>query len=127
QLGYSTPKYQKARRNPQPSHHSSPPHHRRHRPLQWRRLSSRWWLADNLAVQQKLQLPENLAGKSLLTAKGDMLYAVSDSGVTVLPVGYLNQLNRVQSSKPDMVFRGDFCDRTMVTQEITILDPGGNH
>jgi uncharacterized protein (TIGR03437 family) len=82
--------------------------------------------ADNLAVQQKLQLPENLAGKSLLTAKGDMLYSVSDSGVTVLPVGYLNQLNRVQPSKPDMVFRGDFCDRTMVTQEITILDPGGN-
>jgi len=32
----------------------------------------------------------------------------------------------VQPSKPDMVFRGDFCDRSMVTQEITILDPGGN-
>jgi uncharacterized protein (TIGR03437 family) len=83
--------------------------------------------SDNLAIQSRIQLPENLAGKSLLTAKGDMLYAISDSGVTVIPVGYLNQINRVQASQPDLVFRGNFCDRSLVTQQITILDPGGNN
>ncbi|PYT26331.1 MAG: hypothetical protein DMG58_22740 [Acidobacteria bacterium] len=83
--------------------------------------------ADNLAIREKLQLPENMAGKALLSSKGDLLYTVSDSGVMVLPVGYLNGSNRVQASQPDMVFRSSFCDRGMVTQQITILDPGGNH
>lgn len=83
--------------------------------------------SDNLAVRQKLQLPENMAGKALLSSKGDLLYAISDSGVMVLPVGYLNGVNRVQASQQDMVFRSSFCDRSTVTQTITILDPGGNH
>jgi uncharacterized protein (TIGR03437 family) len=83
--------------------------------------------ADNLTVRQKLRLPENLGGKALLSSKGDLLYTVSDSGVMVLPVGYLNSAHRVQASQPDMVFRSNFCDRSMVTQKITILDPGGNH
>jgi len=82
--------------------------------------------ADNLAVQQNLQLAENTTGKSVLTAKGDMLYTISDSGVTVFPVGYLNSFNRVQASKPDLVFRGNLCASSVNTQQITILDPGGN-
>jgi uncharacterized protein (TIGR03437 family) len=82
--------------------------------------------ADNLAVQQNLQLAENTAGKSVLTAKSDMLYSISDSGVTVFPVGYLNSSNRVQASKPDLVFRGNLCAGSVNTQQVTILDPGGN-
>jgi len=83
--------------------------------------------ADNLAVMQKLRLAENLAGKSLLTSKGDMLYSISDSGVTVFPVGYLNQMNRVQASQPDLVFRGNFCSLGAMQQNLTIVDPGGGH
>ena len=82
--------------------------------------------ADNLAVQANLQLAENTAGKSVLTSKSDMLYSVSDSGVTVFPVGYLNSFNRVQASKPDLVFRGNLCAGSINTQQVTILDPGGN-
>jgi uncharacterized protein (TIGR03437 family) len=82
--------------------------------------------SDNLSVMQNLQMPENLAGKSLLTSRGDMMYSISDSGVTVFPVGYLNALNRVQASKPDLVFRGNLCNGSVNTQQITILDPGGN-
>jgi uncharacterized protein (TIGR03437 family) len=82
--------------------------------------------ADNLSVQQNLQLPENLAGKSVLSPAGDMLYSVSASGVTVFPVGYLNSFNRVQASQPDLVFRGNLCNSSVNTQQITILDPGGN-
>jgi uncharacterized protein (TIGR03437 family) len=83
--------------------------------------------SDNLAVLQKLQLAENLAGKSLLTAKSDMLYSISDSGVTVFPVGYMNQVNRVQASQPDLVFRGNFCDLSSSTQQISIIDPGSGN
>jgi len=82
--------------------------------------------ADNLAVQANLQLAENLAGKSVLTAKNDMLYSVSDSGVTVFPVGYLNSQNRVQASQSDLVFRGNLCAGSVNKQQVTILDPGGN-
>jgi len=82
--------------------------------------------ADNLAVQQNLQLAENTTGKSVLTAKSDMLYTISDSGVTVFPVGYMNSFNRVQASKPDLVFRGNLCATSVNTQQVTILDPGGN-
>jgi len=82
--------------------------------------------ADNLAVQQNLQIPENLAGKSVLTPAGDMLYSISESGVTVFPVGYLNTFNRVQASQPDLVFRGSLCAGTVNTQQVTILDPAGN-
>jgi uncharacterized protein (TIGR03437 family) len=82
--------------------------------------------SDNLSVQQNLQIPENLGGKSLLTAKRDMLYSISESGVTVFPVGYLASLNRVQASQADVVFRGNLCNSNVVTQKIAILDPGGN-
>ena len=82
--------------------------------------------ADNLAVQQNLQMNENLAGKSVLTSKGDMLYSISDSGVTVFPVGYLNSMNRVRASQPDLVFRGNLCNSGVNKHQIVILDPGGN-
>jgi uncharacterized protein (TIGR03437 family) len=82
--------------------------------------------ADNLSVQQNLQIPENLAGKSLLTAKRDMLYSISESGVTVFPVGYLASNNRVQASQSDVVFRGNLCNSSVLTRQFTILDPGGN-
>lgn len=81
--------------------------------------------ADNLTVRERLRLPENLAGKSVLNAARDMMYSVSDSGVLILPVGRLNQTRRVATSHEDVIFRGSFCDRRVSSQEITIFDPGG--
>jgi uncharacterized protein (TIGR03437 family) len=81
--------------------------------------------ADNLTVQQQLQLPENLAGKSVLNAARSTMYAVSDSGVIVLPVGSLAKVHRVMASREDLVFRGNFCDRQASTQTLVVSDPGG--
>ena len=81
---------------------------------------------DNLTVREKLQLPENAAGKSALKKDGSVMYSVSDSGVMVLPVGNLNQLPRLAASVEDVVFRGNFCDRTVGTQTFVVSDPGGN-
>ena len=83
--------------------------------------------ADNLTLREQIQLPENLAGKSVLTAARDVLYSISDSGVTVLPVGRLKQSHRVVAAVEDLVFRGNFCDRKVATQQFTITDPGGGH
>jgi uncharacterized protein (TIGR03437 family) len=83
--------------------------------------------ADNLTVRERLRLAENLAGKSVLATDGSLLYAISDSGVTVLPVGALKSARRVVASQEDLVFRGGYCDRNVATQEITVFDPGGGN
>ena len=82
--------------------------------------------SDNLAVREKLQLQENLAGKSVLSSDGRTMYSISDSGLTVLPVGSLAQSPRLLSSQEDVVFRGSFCDRRVTTQQILLTDPSGN-
>ena len=83
--------------------------------------------ADNLTVQDTLSLPENIVGRSVLSSAGDVLYAISDSGVTVLPVGKLNQYHRLAASPSDVVVLGSFCNHTVTTRTLAITDPGGGH
>jgi uncharacterized protein (TIGR03437 family) len=81
--------------------------------------------ADNLTLRERLQLPEHLAGRAVLSSDLNTMYASSDSGVLVLPVGNLNQSPRLTASVEDLVFRGNFCDRTLATQTFILSDPGG--
>jgi uncharacterized protein (TIGR03437 family) len=83
--------------------------------------------ADNLTLRESIQLPEHMAGNAVLSSDDKTIYAVSDSGVMVLPVGNLNDAPRVEASAQDLVFRGNFCDRNVATQTLTITDPGGGH
>jgi uncharacterized protein (TIGR03437 family) len=83
--------------------------------------------SDNLTMVDQIQLPENLAGKSVLSSDNMTMYGISDSGVLVLPVGSLNQAHRLPAFEPDVVFRGNFCDRQVNTQTLTIVDPGGGN
>ncbi|MGI8743513.1 MAG: hypothetical protein ACR2NN_13275 [Bryobacteraceae bacterium] len=80
---------------------------------------------DNLTLRERIQLPENFAGKSVLSGDASTMYGVSDSGVLVVPVGSLNQVPRLGVSQADLVFRGSFCDRRVTSQALTITDPGG--
>ncbi|HWQ55337.1 MAG TPA: hypothetical protein VN442_16745 [Bryobacteraceae bacterium] len=79
----------------------------------------------SLAVRERISLQENLAGRAVLNAARDVMYSVSDSGIMVLPVGSLSRYHRVQAQQEDLVFRGNFCDRRVITQDIVITDPGG--
>jgi uncharacterized protein (TIGR03437 family) len=81
--------------------------------------------SENLAVLERLILPENLGGKSVLSGDNNTMYSVSDSGVVILPVGALAQARRLTASQEDVVFRGNFCDRSVSTQEIVITDRSG--
>jgi uncharacterized protein (TIGR03437 family) len=83
--------------------------------------------ADNLTLVERIQLPENFAGRSILSSDGNIMYALSDSGVLILPVGQLNRAPRVRATAEDLVFRGNFCDRRVASQQLTIVDPGGNN
>jgi uncharacterized protein (TIGR03437 family) len=80
---------------------------------------------DNLAVLERLQLAENLAGKSVMSRDYKTLYSISDSGITVFPVGSLDQARRIRASQEDVVFRGNYCDNKVATQEILIEDLSG--
>lgn len=83
--------------------------------------------SSNLQLQQRLQLQENLTGKSVLSGDSNTLYAISESGVTVMPVGSLSRLPRVVAQQEDVVFRGSVCNAGVQSQHLTIVDPGGNN
>jgi uncharacterized protein (TIGR03437 family) len=83
--------------------------------------------ADNLTVLGTLFLQENLAGKAVIKSDSSVIYALSQSGVTVLPVGQLNKYPRVQASVENILFLDNFCTRNATSQTFTVSDPGGNH
>jgi uncharacterized protein (TIGR03437 family) len=83
--------------------------------------------SDNLTIRERLVLPENLAGRSLLNSAGDTLYAVSESGVMVLPVGLLNSATRLSVDHEDLLFQGNFCQHGAISQTLAVSDPGGGH
>jgi uncharacterized protein (TIGR03437 family) len=83
--------------------------------------------ADNLFVKDSLLMPENITGRSILSAAADILYTVSDSGVMVFPVGKLNQHHRLATAQSSLVARGSFCNRNVIIQTLTITDPGGGN
>jgi uncharacterized protein (TIGR03437 family) len=80
---------------------------------------------DNLYVKEAYRLPENITGRMVLTAASDVLYAASDSGVMVFPIGRLKQQHRVLATASDVVARSTFCNRNVIVQTLNITDPGG--
>jgi len=80
---------------------------------------------ENLAVKERLNLSENLAGKGILSPDGNTGYVISDSGIMILPVGQLEQQKRIKASAQDLVFQGSFCDKRMIVREFTLTDTGG--
>jgi uncharacterized protein (TIGR03437 family) len=83
--------------------------------------------ADNLTVRERLRMPENMTGRAVLTSGNDVLYAISDSGVMVLPVGRIRQAHRVAAAQSDIVAINNACNRSVITQSLTITDPGGGN
>ena len=82
--------------------------------------------SDNLTVRERLQLRENLAGKSLLTSDAQIMYSVSDSGVMMLPVGSLSRTHRVTTRQEDVIFAGSGCDNRVITNYLDVQDEAGN-
>jgi uncharacterized protein (TIGR03437 family) len=79
---------------------------------------------DNLTVIQKLRLPENTKGKSIFNPQSSVMYSISDSGVLVLPVGFLDSMSRVTTSVPSLLFHGNSCDGSTISQTFRVTDPG---
>lgn len=82
---------------------------------------------DNLTVRDRITIPENMVGRAILNSTAKTIYAISDSGVMVLPVGNLNQYHRLASSAEDVLIQTNFCNSGSTTQTLTITDPGGGN
>jgi uncharacterized protein (TIGR03437 family) len=82
---------------------------------------------DNLTVRERIQLPQMMSGRSVFSSDMRTLYAGSDSGVTVLPVGTLATAPRVAALQEDLLFQGDACNRTGLSQNLDIVDLGGGN
>ena len=76
---------------------------------------------DNLTVSKRLQLPEDLSGKSQISSDGQGMYAASASGVAILPIGQLPNLPQVGFSQEDMLFAADACNQLVLQQTLNII------
>jgi uncharacterized protein (TIGR03437 family) len=81
--------------------------------------------SDNLTVRDRITIPENMVGRAILNSAASTIYAISDSGVMVLPVGKLNQYHRLAAAQEDVLIQTNFCNTSSVVQTLTITDPGG--
>ena len=80
---------------------------------------------DNLTVRERIRLPENLAGKAVFSRDMKTLYAISDSGVTVLSIGSLASAPKVTARQEQVLFRSNNCDTRPITQVFNIDDASG--
>jgi uncharacterized protein (TIGR03437 family) len=82
--------------------------------------------SDNLTVRHRIQLKENLTGRALLSADGNTLYAISASGLTIMPVGIAAQMPLLATVQEDIVFRGQWCNRNAMEADLDVIDVNGN-
>lgn len=81
---------------------------------------------DNLTVRARIQLPQTISGRTLMSSDMNTMYAASVGGVLVLPVGTLSaKAPRVVARQEDVLFFGDACNRQVISQFIDIADLGG--
>ncbi len=76
---------------------------------------------DNLTVRERLQMAEDLSGKSQMSADGYYMVSASVSGVTILPIGQLPNLGQVGASQEAYLFAADACNRLTLSQTISIV------
>jgi len=80
---------------------------------------------DNLTVREQLLLPENLAGKSVLSSDGSVMYSVSASGLAALPVGSIDKARQIRIQREDLLFQASTCSAGVAVQQFAVTDPAG--
>ncbi len=81
--------------------------------------------ADNLTIRQRIRLPERLTGKMISDAAGRTLYAVSEGGLTAIPVSTLSAAALIAVSADTLAFRFDACSKLPATATFDIVHTGG--
>jgi len=66
--------------------------------------------SDNLLIQDGLQLPENLAGKMVMSNDGGTVYALSESGFMIVPLSDVPRNPLLQPSSGVVLLASDQCN-----------------
>lgn len=64
---------------------------------------------DNLLIHLALQLPENIAGKMVISSDGSVIYALSESGFMILPIGRLTDSPIAMPETRTVLLANDQC------------------
>ena len=83
--------------------------------------------ADNLYVRNRIQVPEKVQGRFVVSDDGRQLYAASESGVTYFPVGDLSDAPQVGIHPEDrnLFFQFDFCNQQPQVQTLRVVSEDG--
>lgn len=81
---------------------------------------------DNLLIESALQLPENVAGKMVISSDGSTVYALSDSGFISIPVGSMTKSALAVPSTTVVMLLNDQCGTTksQATGSVTVNNAG---
>ncbi len=72
---------------------------------------------DNLLIKLGLEMPENLTGRMVITAAGDTIYALSQSGFMIIPISALSQNPLAQTDSQTLLLTNDQCGVTASTSQ----------
>ena len=75
---------------------------------------------DNFLIRMGIQLPENLAGKMVISADGASMYALSDSGFTIVPTGTISQNPLAVPGSNVVLLTHDPCGVTVQSSSATV-------
>ncbi len=78
----------------------------------------------NLGMRLGLRLPENILGRMVATSDGQTVYAISESGLLMLPVGKIYDHPLLMPETTAVRLSINPCDRGLVTSEVKILNAG---
>jgi uncharacterized protein (TIGR03437 family) len=76
---------------------------------------------DNLFIRTALQLPENAAGKMVISSDGANIYALSESGFLILPVAQVNQNPIAAPDNRILLLANDQCGVTSALRSQKLL------
>jgi uncharacterized protein (TIGR03437 family) len=82
---------------------------------------------DNMAVLERVQLPQWMTGRSVLSAGLGVMFAISESGLMVLNLDELEVAPRLEASAEDVLFMGNSCDRDVITKKVWITERQGRN
>jgi uncharacterized protein (TIGR03437 family) len=74
---------------------------------------------DNLLIKLGVEVPENLSGRMEITAAGDTIYALSQSGFMIVPISQLTQSPLTQTDSQVLLLTNDQCGVTTQTNQGT--------
>jgi uncharacterized protein (TIGR03437 family) len=78
----------------------------------------------NLGIRLGLRLPENILGKMVISSDGNTVYALSDSGILMLPVGRIFDYPIIMPETTAVRLSANPCNRGLVTAQVKINNLG---